>query len=73
MVKFVYRCGIVGLTNIKQEALDSEYDNLQHCCAINIGKRVLRYICNIGALVDMPKPELWNVKHFADLGSHLTC
>lgn len=29
MVKVVYRCGIVGLTNIKQDALDSEYHNLQ--------------------------------------------
>lgn len=33
--------------------------------AINIGKRVLRYICNIGASVNMPEPKLWDENRFS--------
>lgn len=45
-------------------------DNADRNGAINIGKRVLQYICNIGALVNMPELRLWNAKHFSDLRSH---
>jgi len=46
-------------------------DNADRNGAINIGKRVLQYICNIGVSVDMPELRLWNAKHFSDLRSHL--
>jgi len=56
------RCGSEGIRkgpNFKCPVCGYE-DNSDRNGSINIGNRVSRYICDIGASVDMPELEQWN-------------